>query len=76
VENHRSKTPSPNSPRKADEIWAQRASRSESGAELFTIREAAADFDPEDKEEVRFLRVAEARTFERGEIERGMKFFC
>jgi hypothetical protein len=44
--------------------------------ELFTIREAAADFDPEDKEEVRFLRVAEARTFERGEIERGMKFFC
>jgi hypothetical protein len=40
------------------------------------VREAGADFDPAVKEAVRFLRVAETRPFERGEIERGMKFFC
>jgi hypothetical protein len=40
------------------------------------VREAAADFDSADREEVRFLRVAETRPFKRGEIERGMKFFC
>ena len=72
VENQRSKTPSPNSPLKADEIWLQRESSPSSDPELFTVGAGAAarglGMDGED----RFPGAVEARRFERGEIERGM----
>ena len=76
VENHRSKTPWPNSSRKADEIWAHGFSDSAEGAELFTfvLAETGGDWAAERLE--RRGRQGVVREDELGEAGRGIKFFC
>ena len=76
VENHRSKTPSPNSPRKADEIWAQRFSDSPESGELFTLVLAEAEAEAAVGRLERRGRADVIRGDELGEAGRGIKSFC
>jgi hypothetical protein len=72
VENQRSKTPSPNSARKADEIWVQRPSRSVWGPELFTGTDGVVFAAVAAERTERPATALEARRLGRGEIERGI----
>ena len=76
VENHRSKTPSPNSPRKADEIWAQELSDPSGDGELFTLFLAETDNDRAAGRLERRGRESVFREDELGEACRGIKSFC
>ena len=76
VENHRSKTPSPNSSRKADEIWAQAFSLPSETGELFTLFLAETGDDGAAERLERRGRESVFRGDELGEACRGIESFC
>ncbi len=76
VENHRSKTPSPTSTCKADEIWVHRVSNSPAEGELFTSEAEASAREGDALRLERRGGVVVVRGAELGEAERGINSFC
>jgi|FrelakmetLWP11LW_1041352.scaffolds.fasta_scaffold169275_2 hypothetical protein len=76
VENHRSKTPSPSSSLKADEIWVHGLSDSSEAGELFTLVLAETGAEAATERLERRGRESVVEGDELGEAGRGIKDFC